>query len=173
MVRRMIPCCLNPPCMQTGAGSKESKDFFSKFHVSESQPRWLDPVTRHSPVWWPRSKFTPSWKKRPDKSEHKLNLSCYSQNKFVMPPSALHLGFWLSLPTSQGPPSLITKPEFRNMLATLSFHMQDEEFEKLWKRYTTCFQQLVIRAMLQVCLPSVDMTQLRKECSVFPPCWRN
>ena len=120
------------------------EDFFSRFHVSESQPRWLDPVTRHSPRMMTalqvhsqlREKARQKW------AQTKFVLR---QTKFVVLLSkqicdaSLHLAsriLTLSdfLPTSRGPPSLITKPEFRNMLATLSFHMQEEEFEKLWKR---------------------------------------
>ena len=31
----------------------------------------------------------------------------------------------------------ILKPEFRNAISSLGFHMQDEEFDKLWGRFDT------------------------------------
>ena len=99
MVRRMIPCSLNPPCMHTGAGSKEG-DFLWRFLLKVSR-EWvqammvrpshttLSPYDDHSPSSHPAERKGPT-KVRTTKFIMLLS-------KQICNASLRPAGFWLSL----------------------------------------------------------------------------
>ncbi|XP_055487999.1 EF-hand calcium-binding domain-containing protein 6 [Leucoraja erinacea] len=79
---------------------------------------WIDPLSRPSD-------------RAPVTASH-----VHSQLKEKVKQRILELPEILPQKNSEGPIRIIA-PEFRNVLKQLGFHMEDEEFEKLWRRYDT------------------------------------
>ncbi|XP_067838234.1 EF-hand calcium-binding domain-containing protein 6 [Heptranchias perlo] len=79
---------------------------------------WFDPVNRHS-----------------DKILATAS-QVHSQLKEKVKQRFLDLTEILPQKNTEGPIRILV-PEFRDMLKQLGYHMEDEEFEKLWRRYDT------------------------------------
>uniref|UniRef100_UPI00398F3BE9 EF-hand calcium-binding domain-containing protein 6 n=1 Tax=Pristiophorus japonicus TaxID=55135 RepID=UPI00398F3BE9 len=86
--------------------------------ISSEAASWLDPVNRHS-----------------DKVLATAS-RVHSQLKEKVRQRILDLTEVLPQKNTEGPVRMLV-PEFRDMLKQLGYHLEDEEFEKLWRRYDT------------------------------------
>ncbi|XP_078418371.1 EF-hand calcium-binding domain-containing protein 6 [Cetorhinus maximus] len=96
------------------------EDFYAAARdpISTGAASWLDPVSRHSD----KALVTAS--------------QVRSQLKEKVKQRLLDLTEILPQKNIEGPVRILV-PEFRDMLKQLGYHMEDEEFDKLWRRYDT------------------------------------
>ncbi|XP_041042289.1 EF-hand calcium-binding domain-containing protein 6 isoform X1 [Carcharodon carcharias] len=96
------------------------EDFYAAVRdpISTGAALWLDPVSRHSD----NALVTAS--------------QVHSQLKEKVRQRLLDLTEILPQKNIEGPVRILV-PEFRDMLKQLGYHMEDEEFDKLWRRYDT------------------------------------
>nr|XP_039247423.1 EF-hand calcium-binding domain-containing protein 6-like [Styela clava] len=94
-------------------------EFYSQFResVSSEYPRWLDPIARKQVE---RSQMTAS--------QVHAQLKEHAKQRF------LDLADLVPQMNPGGSSSII-QPEFRNVLNKLGFYMDEQEFDKLWKKY--------------------------------------